>query len=469
MFELNYVYFRRLYQRLWKANWRGDNQDYAFSKYIKSFVIDDSTEYDYLKADVLESICNYTEAEELFDLFRNKKNKMYRLLSAYTTVDSDIVDTPVALLYRAIDHLIDYYEDNKYDFYNMRECDCCGNMCDSHNTFTAYNGDEVIGDCCQDRYIWCDNADTYLHEDDHDAWASYEEESDQDYDTQFEYVYRYDVNVLDYLSFKKHNDQKTVRYSGIEIEMEAKSSCPDDLPTQICNVFGHHEYCMFKGDGSLSHGFEMVTAPCTLEYHREQIDKLFDSQVLQDDEGVSYVKGWHTDTAGMHIHLDRRMLTPIQLGKLLVFINNDWNRPFIEKIAGRSETFKEDSNTTSYAVMREKKITDGGQRNYNKYEAVNVAHSNTIELRIFRSNLTKDGILRALEFSYALVDFLKQNTMRELDQHYKEFLKWFNTAENRSSYPYFYGWLVRKRYLSGVASRKVTQQIDQAIENVVNG
>ena len=98
-----------------------------------------------------------------------------------------------------------------------------------------------------------------------------------------------------------------------------------------------------------------------------------------------------------------------------------------------------------------------------------MAHSNTIELRIFRSNLTKDGILRALEFSYALVDFLKQNTMRELDQHYKEFLKWFNTAENRSSYPYFYGWLVRKRYLSGVASRKVTQQIDQAIENVVNG
>ena len=291
MFELNYVYFRRLYQRLWKANWRGDNQDYAFSKYIKSFVIDDSTEYDYLKADVLESICNYTEAEELFDLFRNKKNKMYRLLSAYTTVDSDIVDTPVALLHRAIDHLIDYYEDNKYDFYNMRECDCCGNMCDSHNTFTAYNGDEVIGDCCQDRYIWCDNADTYLHEDDHDAWASYEEESDQDYDTQFEYVYRYDVNVLDYLSFKKHNDQKTVRYSGIEIEMEAKSSCPDDLPTQICNVFGHHEYCMFKGDGSLSHGFEMVTAPCTLEYHRKQIDKLFDSLVLQDDDGVSYVKG----------------------------------------------------------------------------------------------------------------------------------------------------------------------------------
>ena len=132
MFELNYVYFRRLYQRLWKANYRGDNRDYYFSKYIKSFVIDDNTEYDYFKDDVLESICNYTQAEEFFDLLRSKKNKMYRLLIATESwgVQSD---NPIATLYRAIDSLIGYYEDNKYDFYNMRECGCCGNMCDSDN------------------------------------------------------------------------------------------------------------------------------------------------------------------------------------------------------------------------------------------------------------------------------------------------------------------------------------------------
>ena len=171
----------------------------------------------------------------------------------------------------------------------------------------------------------------------------------------------------------------------------------------------------------------------------------------------------------MHIHLDRKMLSSVQLGKLLVFINNEFNRGFIERIAGRSETFYEDSSCTSYAVMRKKKIADGGQRNYNKYEAVNVAHQSTVELRIFRSNLTKDGILRALEFSYALVDFLQQNTCRVSDQHYKEFLKWFNRSpQNRASYPYFFGWLVRKGYLSGRLSRDVTREYDQAIDNVVN-
>ena len=116
MFELNYVYFRRLYQRLWKANYRGDNRDYYFSKYIKSFVIDDNTEYDYFKDDVLESICNYTQAEEFFDLLRSKKNKMYRLLVATESFHIN----PIATLYRAIDSLLDYYEDNKMDFYNLR-------------------------------------------------------------------------------------------------------------------------------------------------------------------------------------------------------------------------------------------------------------------------------------------------------------------------------------------------------------
>ena len=79
MFKLNYVYFRRLYQGLWKANYRSSLRDYAFSKYIKSFVVDDNTEEDYFKDDILESIVNYSDAEEFFDLLRSKKNKMYRL------------------------------------------------------------------------------------------------------------------------------------------------------------------------------------------------------------------------------------------------------------------------------------------------------------------------------------------------------------------------------------------------------
>ena len=42
------------------------------------------------------------------------------------------------------------------------------------------------------------------------------------------------------------------------------------------------------------------------------------------------------------------------------------------------------------------------------------------------------------------------------------------SPQNRASYPYFFGWLVRKGYLSGRLSRDVTREYDQAIDNVVN-
>ena len=481
MFKLDYIYFRRLFNKLWKKEifYNQFSDKYYFSAYIKSYVIDDNTHLDYYKDDVLSHFRTYNQAEEFFDSLRLLKNKMYRLLVAKNVFVGDFgmeyvpSDAPLCKLYRAVDDLIDYFNENKYEFYDLVECTNCGEICDANNTISAYNGDETIGECCQHRYSYCEEADTYFHEDDYDSWDQYRESSDEDYECGFEGVYRYDCDPLDYLSFMSTKEESQIprskrRWTGLEIEMEATDRCPTDLPETIKDTFKEN-YCIFKGDGSLSRGFEMVTAPCTLAYHRERIDELFNSGVLRDDEGKAYVKGWNTDTAGMHIHLDRKMLSSVQLGKLLVFINNEFNRKFIERIAGRSETFYEDSSCTSYAVMRKKKIADGGQRNYNKYEAVNVAHQSTVELRIFRSNLTKDGILRALEFSYALVDFLQQNTCRVSDQHYKEFLKWFNRSpQNRASYPYFFGWLVRKGYLSGRLSRDVTREYDQAIDNVVN-
>ena len=92
---------------------------------------------------------------------------------------------------------------------------------------------------------------------------------------------------------------------GLECEWEARSSCPTDLPEQIDQELFGGEYCKFKSDGSLRNGFEMVTAPCTLAYHRQQIDKLFDWNGWTDDDKNTYVKAWNTDTCGIHVHLNR--------------------------------------------------------------------------------------------------------------------------------------------------------------------
>ena len=138
------------------------------------------------------------------------------------------------------------------------------------------------------------------------------------------------------------------------------------------------------------------------------------------------------------------------------------NNSFIEKISGR--------NSDGYAQRSPKKISDARNSDYKKYVAVNLTHTTHIELRIFRGNATKHGILRCLEFSYALAYYVKRCSIRISSLHYQEFLKWFNNPRIKSQYPYFNEWLVRKNYIKGGnTNRIVTNELNEAIDNVVNG
>jgi len=366
---------------------------------------------------------------------------------------------------RLIDFLnwiIDFYYEEETTLFDLICCQDCNETFEDHNMNMVHNDGYVCG-CCLEEYDYSDEAGTYLHRES-DEWYDYNR-SDECDSSEFDGVYRYDYDIMEDLNKMKMPNEPIINsktlVSGLEIEMEARSDCPDDFPQQIDDLF-RHEYCMFKGDGSLSNGFEMVTAPCTLAYHRHQLDKLFNWNDWRNNDGNTYVKAWNTDTCGLHINLNRRSFTDAQVGKILVFINDEMNHNFITKISGRS--------SEGYAKRSPKKVTDGGQRDYNKYVAVNLAHSTHIELRIFRGNVTKHGILRCLEFSFALSEYVKQCSLQMSSLHYREFLKWFNNPRIKSQYPYFNEWLVRKDYIKGGnTNRIVTNELNLAIDNVVNG
>ena len=48
--------------------------------------------------------------------------------------------------------------------------------------------------------------------------------------------------------------------------------------------------------------------------------------------------------------------------------------------------------------------------------------------------------------------------------YYTDFIKWCELPQNRSSYPYFYGWLTRKSYCKGKPTRKIDWTNGLAIE-----
>jgi hypothetical protein len=234
---------------------------------------------------------------------------------------------------------------------------------------------------------------------------------------------------------------------GVELEVERRNNCPYEIGEMTTNDFYNDktgQFAIMKSDGSLSNGFEIVTCPATLNAHRENWDKFLNGAAIK------HLKSWNTDTTGMHIHISRNHLTQLDIGKLLVFINDSKNEEFVNHIAGR--------NSDQWAKKSNKKISDAVHSS-EKYEAVNMSHRNTIEFRIFKGNLAKQGLFRVMEFVHALVGFSKTTSMTKLS--YKDFIKYMELPQNRSEYKIFYGWLTRKSYCIGKPSRSVDWSDEQ--------
>ena len=320
--------------------------------------------------------------------------------------------------------------------YSIEICHDCEGINYSDDMQTCYEDYVVCQPCCDDNYTYSEYRDSYITYEDHDA-----EEREPDYEDDF--IYSYDKNVMDELSLTslphEHLALNTVYY-GIELEVERRKDCPSDIAEQVHNLMNKtKQFALLKGDGSLSNGFEIVTAPSTLNAHKKYWQPFFNSEVTNN------LKSWNTDTTGLHIHISKSALSQSDIGKILVFINDEKNEEFINHIAGR--------NSNQWAKKSPKKISDGTRTDTDKYEAINTSHRNSIELRIFRGNLSRIGFFRVLEFVDCLVNFVKNTTPRKL--YHTDFVKWCELPQNRSSYPYFYGWLTRKSYCKGKPTRKI--------------
>jgi len=301
----------------------------------------------------------------------------------------------------------------------------------------VYNDESVCEQCLSDDYTYSEAQDTYISHDDY-ATEMYEENNRDD-----EYVYAWDYDVADELGFKylPNQDRKTTVTYGIELEVERRRNAYDDIAQYVHEEV--EDFARLKSDGSLSNGFEIVTTPCSYEYQKEKWSKFLKSDLIKQ------LRGWKTDTAGLHIHIGKKQLKPSEIGKLLIFINSEENAQLIDDIAGRT--------SYQWAKKHPKKITDSLYRTSrdDRYEAVNMSNEHTVELRIFKSNLSHNGFMRVLEFADALVHFAKQTGLSGMSLHYKSFLRYMEQPENRTTYPIFYAWLCHNKYSGGRASRKV--------------
>ena len=381
--------------------------------------------YDYLKKYKSEDMDNI-EIEDIDDLVRIMRMSTNRLGNTTSNWNK---------LSRWCDFL-------GLDDYHYAICDDCGSIEYQDDMRTAYDDMNICPRCIDDNYTFSEYRDTYVTYEDADEENEHYED---DYDD--EHVYRYDYDVMDILDHTSAPNERILpdtAYYGVELEVEKRNTATSDTTYYVDECFSEPRFAVLKSDGSLSNGFEIVSAPATLQAHRLYWEKFFKSDVIKQ------LKGWNTDTAGLHIHISRTALRQLDIGKILVFINDTKNESFINHIAGR--------NAESWAKKSPKKIMDCVQSS-EKYSAVNTSHYHTIELRIFKSNLARLGFHRVLEFVDALVHFAKQTSISKLQC--TDFLEYMEQPNVRSQYPIFYGWLTRKSYCVGKPSRKVDWSDEQ--------
>lgn len=235
-------------------------------------------------------------------------------------------------------------------------------------------------------------------------------------------------------AFKEVPDESHRLY-GVECEVEIHDDSPLtrwQLATNATKALGR-DFIVMKNDGSLKGheresplwGFEMVSAPADIATHEARWSK------LEKMEGFKYLRAWDTITCGMHVHVGKSALSLLQVGRIMVFINNPANKKFIEKVAGRN-------SEAASRFIGEKTFGDGMRPDRNKYCALNIIPVNTIEFRIFRGTIRYKHIMRNLEFVDAVCSYCYPAARSLLDiKDHKQFIlfvrrwrkKWPRLAE----------------------------------------
>lgn len=207
-------------------------------------------------------------------------------------------------------------------------------------------------------------------------------------------------------------------FMGVELEIDDGGEFDENAQEleELANRFGVRIYC--KHDGSINDGFEVVSHPMTLDYHKNEMNwqEVFEKAVRL---GCLSHK---TSSCGLHVHVNRSALgkdyieQEASIGRIVFFIEKHWNelvkfsrrkQENIDRWAARYETI---SSTTKETYKKAK------DKHLGRYVAVNLNNYSTIEFRLFRGTLRHKTFLASLELVERICTIATRLTDKEVEE-----------------------------------------------------
>lgn len=191
-----------------------------------------------------------------------------------------------------------------------------------------------------------------------------------------------------------------VPYFGVEFEVDSPDRIPGGNEAAAINAGLHpNPFYHCESDGSLVHGFEIVSKPATWA-HWQTVNLAWMGHL----KAAGY-RSYDTRTCGQHIHVSRAFLSEAEQFALVAFVKHN---SLVMRRLSRRDRFEycklgHYKNMAAYEITLKLKAGDSGER----YEAINLCNKSTLEFRLFRGTLCPKGFRRNLSLVVALVHFVK--------------------------------------------------------------
>ena len=229
------------------------------------------------------------------------------------------------------------------------------------------------------------------------------------------------IHGYDYKPEYKHHILETESFPlllGAEIEVagntDEKISRSDVVKKciQIMNRSDSDKEDLIYSTHDSTVQIELDIMPCSLEYHKTMNYK----EMFKYLDELGY-KGHDCNSAGLHIHADRKYLgkTPLKqqlvISKILYILEKFNDEICI--IARRNNSYSQfigNGKNENSVVELYGKYKDKG-----KYVALNLNHPETIEFRCFKSTLKYETFILTLEFVKDIIDYAKAINIEEIE------------------------------------------------------
>ena len=272
-------------------------------------------------------------------------------------------------------------------------CDCCGER--------EYTNDEISDErisicqrCYDSYYTRCEACDRLVHNDDMHYLSD-----DDDYGYCYDcYNERVGKHIREY-SYKPapifYGDGN--RFMGVELEVDEGGHDQDNAAAIMDIANNDADRLYIKSDGSINDGFEMVTHPMSLDYHKTQMPWLEIMEELIERGYLSH----KTSTCGLHVHVNRNSLgvsSTLQedaVARILYFVEHHWNEML--RLSRRTESAMQRWAARYGAKENPKAHMDDAKKDYSRYRCINIQNYYTIEFRLFRGTLKYSTFIATLE------------------------------------------------------------------------